>query len=312
MYDLRGKTILLTGGAGFLGRQVYQELSKLSPQSIIVPRSSNCNLLERSNIQKLFNEFHPEVVVHLAARVGGIKANRENPGKFFYENAMMGIQLMEEARLQGVEKMLTVGTICAYPKFTPTPFSENDLWMGYPEETNAPYGLAKKMLLVQSQAYRVQYQFPGIFILPTNLYGPWDNFDLDSSHVIPALIRKAHEAKQANLQQVTLWGTGQPTREFLYVEEAARGLVLALQKYDGGDPVNLGSGDEISIAELAAMIFNKVGFKGNLVWDASMPDGQPKRCVSTNRAWEHFGFKNQVRLSDGLDKTIDWFKSTLR
>src|SRR5262245_24973699 len=287
---LRGKTTVVTGGAGFLGQPVCRRLADLTGCEMVVPRSSVYDLRERSAIQRLFDTARPQVVVHLAAVVGGIGANRLNPGRFFYENAIMGIELMEQARLYGVRKFVGVGTICSYPKHTPVPFREDDLWTGYPEETNAPYGLAKKMLLVQAQAYRQQYGFNAITLLPVNLYGPRDNFDPESSHVIPALIRKAIEARDANQNHIDVWGTGNASREFLFVRDAAEAIALAAERYNKPEPVNVGSGQEITIRELADLICDLGGFRGELRWDAAKPDGQPRRCLDTSRARREFGF----------------------
>jgi GDP-L-fucose synthase len=299
--------MLVTGGAGFLGSRVVEELQRLQPADVVVPRSAEYDLTQAEAIDRLLADARPDIVIHLAAVVGGIGANRAHPGRFFYENAVMGIELMERARRAGVDKFVAVGTVCAYPKFTPTPFSEDDLWDGYPEETNAPYGLAKKMLLVQAQAYRQEYGFDAIYLLPVNLYGPGDNFDLETSHVIPAMIRKFAEAKERGEPSVSLWGTGSATREFLYVDDAARGIVLATERYDEPDPVNLGSGEEISIRELAETIAELVGFEGDLVWDTTKPDGQPRRLLDTSRAKERFGFVAAVPLREGLRRTIDGY-----
>ncbi len=307
MTEIKNKIVLVTGGAGFLGQHLVSELEKCHPKKIIVPRKATQNLLNPKVLSQIFETERPELVIHLAGVVGGIKANRDRSGQFFYENALMGIQLIEQARTGGVEKILVAGTICAYPKLTPTPFNEKNLWEGYPEETNAPYGLAKRMLLVQLQAYRQQYGFNGIFIMPTNLYGPGDNFDPDTSHVIPALIKKMIEAKEQKLNSVTLWGSGKPTREFLYVEEAARGLVLALKHYDGVEPVNLGSEIEISISDLAQLIAKKVGYTGKIFWDPQMPDGQPRRLLDTTLSKKAFQFQNQVSFEEGLSKTMEWY-----
>ncbi len=302
------KRVVVTGGAGFLGSFVVDELNLLGPLAVIVPRSAEYDLREKDAIERMLRDARPDVVIHLAATVGGIGANRRNPGRFFYDNAIMGIQLIEMARRHGVAKFVTVGTVCAYPKFTPVPFKEDDLWSGYPEETNAPYGLAKKMLLVQSQAYRQQYGFPGIYLLPVNLYGPRDDFDPATSHVIPALIRKCVEAREAGAESITAWGSGRPTREFLYVEDAARGIVMAAEKYDGPQPVNLGSGAEISIRDLVELIARLVGYRGEVRWDADQPDGQPRRMLDTTRARKEFGFAAQVGFEEGLRRTIDWYK----
>jgi GDP-L-fucose synthase len=301
------KRVLVTGGAGFLGSFVVEKLNERGCRDLFVPRSKEHDLRERDVIVRLFQETRPQIVIHLAAVVGGIGANCANPGRFFYDNAIMGIQLMEYARLKGVEKFVAIGTVCAYPKFTPVPFKEDDLWNGYPEETNAPYGLAKKMLLVQAQAYRTQYGFNAIYLLPVNLYGPRDNFDLDSSHVIPAIIRKCVDAKRARTQEIVLWGDGSPTREFLYVEDAAEGILIGAERYDGDQPVNLGSGEEISIRDLADLIAKEVGFAGNIVWDTSKPNGQPRRCLDVSRAEQLFGFRAACSLKDGIRRTVAWY-----
>ena len=301
--------VVVTGGAGFLGSYVVEKLRERGVENIVVPRSKDYDLVKVENIRRLYDEARPDLVIHLAAVVGGIGANRANPGRYFYDNLMMGVQLIEEARLRGVKKFLATGTICAYPKFTPVPFKEDDLWNGYPEETNAPYGLAKKMMLVQSQAYRDQYGFNSIFLLPVNLYGARDNFDLQSSHVIPALIRKCVEAIRRGEDQIVCWGTGAATREFLHADDCARGILLAAEKYDKSDPVNLGAGFEISIRDLAEKIAALTGFKGRLVWDASQPDGQPRRRLDTSRAEREFGFRAQIGFDEGLKQTIDWYRS---
>lgn len=308
MSFLKGKRIVVTGGAGFLGRPVCHALEQFGPAEIVVPRSARYDLRERDAVRSLFFDADPQVVVHLAAVVGGIGANRVNPGRYFYENAIMGLQLMEEARLHGVEKMVSVGTICSYPKFTPVPFCEDAIWDGYPEETNAPYGLAKKMLLVQAQAYRQQYGFNAITLLPVNLYGPRDNFDTNSSHVIPALIRKVVEARDAGEDHVVVWGTGMASREFLFVGDAAEGIALAAEHYNQPAPVNLGAGEEITIGELATLICELGGFKGAIRWDATKPDGQPRRCLDTTRASREFGFKASTDFRDGLIETLSWFE----
>ena len=308
MLDLTKKRIVVTGGGGFLGSFVVDSLKARGCASVFVPRKRDYDLTRMDGIEKMFADAQPEVIFHLAAVVGGIGANRINPGSFFYENAIMGIQLIEAARIHKVEKTLIAGSICAYPKFTPVPFKEEDLWNGYPEETNAPYGVAKKALLVQSQAYRQQYGLNSIFVMPVNLYGPRDNFDLQSSHVIPALIRKALEAKEAGLDELVGWGDGTPTREFLYVEDAAEGLITAATNYDGEEPVNLGSGYEISIRDLMELVARLSGFDGRIVWDTSQPNGQPRRCLDTTRAETYFGFKARTSLEQGLQKTIDWYK----
>jgi GDP-L-fucose synthase len=305
----REKRVLVTGGAGFLGSFVVEKLRERGCQHIAVPRSKEYDLRDRDAIIRLYTEVHPHIVMHLAAVVGGIGANRMHPGRFFYDNAIMGIQLMEYARQFGVEKFVATGTVCTYPKFTPTPFKEDHLWDGYPEETNAPYGLAKKMLLVQAQAYRAQYGFNAIYLLPVNLYGPRDNFDLETSHVIPALIRKCIEAKETGCREVFLWGDGSPTREFLYVEDAAEGLLLATERYDSDQPVNLGTGEEIAIRDLAQMIADAVGFTGAIVWDTTKPNGQPRRCLDVSRAKQLFGFHAAHRLREGIALTVAWFQA---
>ena len=306
--ELPAQRIAVTGGAGFLGAHVVARLRQRDCQHIFVPRSKDYDLREASAVARLFEDLRPDVVVHLAAVVGGIGANRANPGRFFYDNAIMGIQMMEFARRAAVKKFVAVGTICSYPKFTPVPFNEDYLWNGYPEETNAPYGLAKKMLLVQCQSYREQYGFNGVYLLPVNLYGPGDNFDLDTSHVIPAIIRKFQAAIDHGQREVVLWGDGSPTREFLHVRDAARGIVLAAARYDGAEPVNLGTNHEIRIDELAEMIRGIMGFEGSIVWDSSKPNGQPRRCLSVTRAERAFGFKAAVSLEDGLRETVQWYR----
>lgn len=309
---ITGKRVIVTGGAGFLGRAVCRQLAAHEPAQIVVPRRKQYDLRERSAIRKLFDEVEPHVVIHLAGSVGGIEANRRNPGTYFYDNAIMGIQLIEEARLAVVDKFVTVGTICSYPKHTPVPFSENDLWNGYPEETNAPYGLAKKMLLVQSQAYRQQYGFAGICLLPVNLYGPEDNFDPETSHVIPALIRKVLEAKAAGRKAIDVWGTGSASREFLFVRDAAAAICLATEHYEGAEPVNIGAGQEISIRELVELICELCDFPGEVRWDATRPDGQPRRCLDTTRAEREFGFRATTPLVRGLRETIAWYQQQLQ
>jgi len=306
---LAGRRVMVTGGGGFLGRVVVDRLGRAGVTGIFVPRSRDYDLRERSGVDRALADGRPEVVIHLAAVVGGIGANRENPGRFFYENAIMGIQLMEASRLAGVAKFVTVGTVCAYPKFTPVPFSEDALWDGYPEETNAPYGLAKKMLLVQGQAYREQYGFNAIYVLPVNLYGPGDNFDPASSHVIPALIRKIVDAHDRGDPTVPVWGTGSASREFLYVDDAARGVVLAAARLEGPEPVNLGVGQETTIRALVEQICAIVGYQGSLEWDATKPDGQPRRALDTSRARESFGFTARMSFDDGLRHTIDWWRA---
>ncbi|MBW4420805.1 MAG: GDP-L-fucose synthase [Myxacorys californica WJT36-NPBG1] len=306
--DLGNKRILVTGGAGFLGRQVVSQLCQegADPEKITVPRSQEFDLTKLENCQRAVDQ--QDVVVHLAAHVGGIGLNREKPAELFYDNLMMGTQLIHSAMQAGVQKFICVGTICAYPKFTPVPFKEDDLWNGYPEETNAPYGVAKKALLVQLQAYRQQYGFDGIYLLPVNLYGPEDNFDPRSSHVIPALIRKVHEAQQWGETQLPVWGDGSPTREFLYSQDAARGIVMAAQHYSDAEPVNLGTGYEISIRDLITLICDLMEFKGEIVWQTDQPNGQPRRCLDTNRAKEAFGFTAQVGFEEGLKNTIAWYR----
>jgi GDP-L-fucose synthase len=299
--------VLVTGGSGFLGAAVVNKLDGRGCRNVIVPRSRNYDLRDQQDVLRLYKDAKPEIVIHLAAVVGGIGANQANPGSFFYDNAVMGIQMMEYARRFGVEKFVALGTVCAYPKFAPTPFKEEDLWNGYPEETNAPYGLAKKMMLVQAQAYRAQYGFNVIYLLPVNLYGPGDNFDLHTSHVIPALIRKCVEAKENIDSKIVLWGDGSPTREFLYVEDAAEGIVLATERYSSGEPINLGTGKEISICELAQIIGAEVGFSGDIVWDTTKPNGQPRRCLDVSKAQRHFGFRARHGLVEGIAKTVAWF-----
>jgi GDP-L-fucose synthase len=306
------KRVVVTGGAGFLGSFVVEGLRKRGCQHVVVPRSKEYDLRDRDAIVRLYSEARPHLVIHLAAVVGGIGANRANPGGFFYDNAIMGIQLMEYARQFGVEKFVEVGTICAYPKFTPVPFKEEDLWNGYPEETNAPYGVAKKMMLVQAQAYRAQYGFNAIYLLPVNLYGPGDNFDLETSHVIPAIIRKCVEARDRTQGEIVLWGDGSPTREFLYVEDAAEAILLATERYDGAEPVNVGTGEEVAIGDVAQLIAAEVGFTGRIVWDASKPNGQPRRCVDVSRAKQLCGFEARYELCDGIHKTVGWFEAHRR
>jgi len=312
MLDLTNKRVVVTGGAGFLGRHVVENLRRRGCQSIFVPRRAEFDLTRPADIERLFREQQPEVLIHLAATVGGIGANAAQPGRFFYENALMGIQLIEAARRFAVEKTVIIGTICAYPKLTPVPFREEDLWNGYPEPTNAPYGLAKKMLLVQCQAYRAQYGMNAIYLLPVNLYGPGDNFDLETGHVIPALIRKCTEAVEQGADEIVLWGDGAPTREFLYVTDAAEAIAAATEKYDKGEPVNLGSGEEISIRELAAKIASLTGFRGRIRWDTSRPNGQPRRRLDVSRAEKEFGFRAKIKLDEGLHRTVDWYLSRHR
>lgn len=303
------KKILVTGGAGFLGSRVVEKLKKergADPKNIIIPRSKNYDLKIWDNCLKVSKNI--DIVIHLAAKVGGIGFNQKNPGSLFYENAIMGIQLMEAARLNKVKKFVAVGTICAYPKFTPVPFKEENLWNGYPEETNAPYGLAKKMLLVQAQAYRKQYNFNAIYLLLVNLCGPRDNFDINSSHVIPALIKKCVDAIKNNEREIIIWGTGKVSREFLYVEDAAQGIILATEKYNKSEPVNLGAGFEITVKDLIGLIIKFTGFKGKIIWDKSKPDGQPRRMLDISRAEKEFGFKAKTSLEEGLKRTIEWYK----
>jgi GDP-L-fucose synthase len=306
-----GKKVVVTGGAGFLGSVVVRKLRDRGCKAITVARSRDYNLVDNDACKRLIKDAGPDMVIHLAAVVGGIGANRANPGRFFYDNLMMGVQLMEQARLQAVAKFVAVGTICAYPKLIPVPFKEESLWDGYPEETNAPYGLAKKMLLVQSQAYRRQYGFNSIYLLPVNLYGPGDNFDPETSHVIPALIRKCIEGRVNNSRSITVWGTGKATREFLYVDDAAEGIVLAAERYDGEGPVNLGAGFEISIKDLVGKIARLTAFDGRVVWDASKPDGQPRRCLDTSRARIGFGFTASTGFEQGLEQTIAWYQEVM-
>lgn len=309
MINLTDKRIMVTGGAGFLGSYVTERLRSQGCRNVYIPRSKDYDLVQMHAVKKLYADIKPEIVIHLAAKVGGIGVNLRNPGAFFYDNLMMGVQLMESGRQAGIEKFVALGSICSYPKFTPVPFKEEDLWNGYPEETNAPYGLAKKMLLVQSQAYRQQYGFNSIFLMPVNLYGPGDNFDPDSSHVIPALIKKCLDAIREGSDEIVVWGTGRPSREFLYVDDAAEGIILAAEKYDKPDPVNLGAGFEISIERLVGIITELTGFKGKVTWDKSKPDGQPRRCLDTSRAYREFGFKAKTAFADGLEKTIKWYRT---
>lgn len=305
--SLKNKRILVTGGAGFLGKYILKTLEKYSPKRIFVPTEDRYDLREKSACREVVKDM--DVVIHLAAKVGGIGLNRERPGELFYDNLIMGAQLMEEARLANVGKFLALGTICCYPKFTPVPFKEDNLWNGYPEETNAPYGLAKKMLLVQGQAYRQQYGFNSVFVMPVNLYGPGDNFNPNSSHVIPALIRKVYEAKQKNEDGVGVWGTGNATREFLYIEDAAEAVALAAEKYDKADPVNIGAGFEISIKDLLKLICKIMDFREEITWDDTKPDGQPRRCLDVSLAEKEFGFKAKTSFEEGLRRTIDWYCS---
>lgn len=301
------KRVVVTGGAGFLGSRVVAKLKERGCNEIFIPRSKDYDLREKEAIVRLYENSQPDVVIHLAAVVGGIGVNQKYPGKFFYDNAIMGIQLIEQARQLGIKKFVCIGTICAYPKYTPVPFKEDDLWNGYPEETNAPYGLAKKVLLVQLQAYRQQYGFNGIYLLPVNLYGPGDNFDPEFSHVIPAIIKKFVYAKRRGDKRVVAWGTGKATREFLYVEDAAEGIVLATERYNKPNPVNLGAGQEIKVKDLVYLIKDLSGFEGEVEWDISKPDGQPRRCLDTNRAQDLFGFHAEMPFKEGLRKTITWY-----
>ena len=300
--------LLVTGGAGFLGAHVVGKLRARGYSEISVPRSREYDLTDVHDVKRVLRDTTPDIIIHLAAVVGGIGANRERPGEFFYKNLIMGAQLMEHARLHGVAKFVAIGTICAYPKFAPIPFREEDLWVGYPEETNAPYGLAKKMLLVQAQAYRDQYGFNAIYLLPVNLYGPGDNFDPASSHVIPALIKKCCDAITSGQREIVVWGTGKATREFLYVEDAAEGIVLATERYEKPDPINLGAGFEISINDLVHLIAKLTGFAGTITWDTTKPDGQPRRCLDTSRAAQEFGFKATTPFEAGLRNTIEWYR----
>jgi len=305
---LAAKRLLVTGGAGFLGKHVVKQLEKKGCREIFIPRSKDYNLVDTEAVKRLYQDSKPDIVIHLAAKVGGIGVIKEKPGEFFYDNLMMGVQMMEQGRIFEIEKFVAMGTVCAYPKYIPIPFKEKDLWNGYPEETNAPYGLAKKMTLVQAQAYRQQYGFNAIYLVPVNLYGSGDNFNPESSHVIPALIKKFVDAIDSNEREVVAWGTGKPTREYLYVEDAAEGIILATEKYDKPEPVNLGSGFEISIRELADLIAKLTGFKGHVTWDTSRPDGQPKRLFDSSKAEKEFGFKATTNFEEGLRKTIEWYK----
>lgn len=306
--DLAGTRVVVTGGAGFLGSYVTDILHRRGCCTVMVPRSRSYDLTTMSGVERMYDHMRPDVVIHLAADVGGIGANRRHPGRYFYNNLMMGVQLMEQARLRNINKFVAVGTVCAYPKHTPVPFSEDDLWQGYPEETNAPYGLAKKMLLVQAQAYRQEYGFNAIYLLPVNLYGPGDNFDPDSSHVIPALIKKCFDAIDAGQNHITCWGTGSASREFIHAADAAEGIVRATEYYDSPDPVNLGSGQEISIRDLVETIARITGFAGEIRWDTSKPDGQPRRCLDTTRAENTFAFRATIDLESGLQETVQWYR----
>ena len=307
----QNRRVCVTGGAGFLGSYVVDNLQERGAERIFIPRKHDYDLVEPDAVRQLLSDAQPDVIIHLAAQVGGIGANRLHPAEFFYNNLMMGVQLQHEAWRSGVEKFVGIGTVCAYPKLAPVPFREEDLWKGYPEETNAPYGLAKKMLLVQSQTYREQYGFKAIFLLPVNLYGPGDNFDPESSHVIPALIRKCVEAKEKGVDHIVVWGDGTPTREFIYVEDAAEAIVLASERYDGGEPVNIGSASEVSIEDLARMIARLTGFDGRIIWDTSKPNGQPRRKLDTTKAKRTFAFEARTDFEDGLRKTIDHYCSEL-
>jgi len=305
----KDRRVVVTGGAGFLGGYVTEGLRRRRCKHILVPKIEDYDLVKLEDIIRMYGDMKPDIVIHLAAVVGGIGANRQHPGEFFYKNLMMGVQLIEQARLRNIEKFVAIGTVCAYPKFTPVPFKEDDLWNGYPEETNAPYGLAKKMLLVQSQAYRQQYGFNSIFLLPVNLYGPGDNFDPDSSHVIPALIKKCMDAVDSGAQYIECWGTGKVSREFIYAADAAEGILLATELYNGPEPVNIGAGFEITIKELAEKIVKLTGFNGRIRWDSSKPDGQPRRRLDVSKAKEYFGFEAKTSFDEGLKATIDWYKA---
>lgn len=302
------RRVCVTGGTGFLGTHLIEGLRRRGARDVVAPGSSEFDLVQPEAARRLIAEVRPDVVIHLAANVGGIGANRAHPAEFFYDNLVMGVHLLHESWKAGVEKFVGIGTVCSYPKFTPVPFHEDDLWNGYPEETNAPYGLAKKILLVQAQAYRSQYGFNAVYLIPVNLYGPRDNFDLETSHVVPALIRKCVEAQAHGLEEIVVWGDGTPTREFLFVEDAAEGILLAAERYDGPDPVNLGSGEEISIKDLAGVIAGMTGFEGRFVWDSARPNGQPRRSLDTSRAEREFGFRARTRLDDGLRRTIEWYR----
>ncbi len=303
------KRVVITGGAGFLGAYVTERLKKRGCKNILVPKIEDYNLIDINDIHRMYDDMKPDIVIHLAAVVGGIGANREHPGKFFYENLMMGVQLIEHGRLRKIEKFVAIGTVCAYPKFTPVPFKEDDIWNGYPEETNAPYGLAKKMLLVQSQSYRTEYGFNSIFLLPVNLYGPGDNFDPASSHVIPALIKKCVDATDSGSDHIDCWGTGSASREFIYAADAAEGILLATELYNGPEPVNIGAGFEITIKDLVEKITQLTGFTGEIRWDSSRPDGQPRRRLDVSRAKKYFGFEAKTGFDEGLQNTIDWYKA---
>jgi GDP-L-fucose synthase len=303
----KSKSIVITGGAGFLGGFLVEGLKKRGCENILIPKIEDYNLVNISDVIRMYDDMKPDIVIHLAAVVGGIGANRRHPGKFFYENLMMGVQLIDQARLRNLEKFVAIGTVCSYPKFTPVPFKEDDIWNGYPEETNAPYGLAKKMLLVQTQSYRSEYGLNGIFLVPVNLYGPRDNFNPDSSHVIPALIKKCVDAIDAGDDHIVCWGTGKASREFIYVEDAAEGILLGTERFNGSEPVNIGAGFEITIKDLVEKIARLTGFKGRIDWDTSKPDGQPRRCLDVSRAQNLFGFEAKMTFDEGLKKTIDWY-----
>ncbi len=302
------RRVCVTGGAGFLGSYVLEGLEARGVKDVFVPTIEEYNLVEKEDIQRMLDDAQADIIIHLAANVGGIGANRASPAVFFYDNLMMGVQLIHESWRRGIEKFVAIGTVCAYPKFTPVPFTETDLWKGYPEETNAPYGMAKKMMLVQSEAYRQQYGFNSIFLIPVNLYGPRDNFNLETSHVIPALIRKCIEAQERGDGEIVVWGDGSPTREFLYAADAAEAILLGAEHYNQSDPVNLGSGQEISIKDLVEMIARLTGFEGKLVWDTSKPNGQPRRALDVSRAEERFGFKAQMPFEEGMKKTVAWYR----
>jgi GDP-L-fucose synthase len=312
MFDyLVTKRVCVTGGAGFLGSYVVDKLNQLGCSNPFVARSQDYDLRDRASICRMYDDARPDIVIHLAATVGGIGANLKNPGKFFYDNLMMGVQLMDEAKERRIEKFVALGTICAYPKYAPIPFSEDDLWNGYPEETNAPYGLAKKMLLVQARAYREQYGFNSIYLLPVNLYGPRDNFNPQTSHVVAALIKKCIDAKRSGERQIVVWGTGTQTREFLHAEDCAEGILMAAERYNKPDPINLGTGQEISIRELVSMIVRLTKFEGEVLWDHTKPDGQPRRCLDTSRAEREFGFRARISLEDGIRQTIEYYQSLI-